>query len=79
MKRFRDIPIRQKLVAIVMVTSTLTLLLASAAFLSYELITFRKGMLQSDWQDMSQRLGQYASIGLLVLLASFIIAFFLSS
>lgn len=46
MKRFRDLPIRQKLVAIIMLTSTITLLLASMAFLSYELITFRKGMVQ---------------------------------
>ncbi len=79
MKRFGDIPIRQKLVAIIMVTSTMTFLFTGIVFLFYEFIPSRQGILQPDWQKIVERSGQYALIGLLVLFVSFIIAFFLSS
>ena len=44
MRRFRDLPIKDKLRLIIMLTSTVALLLAGAAFATYELITFRHGM-----------------------------------
>lgn len=44
MKRFRDIPIRQKLTAVILVTSSAALLLASTAFIAYDLMTFRTSM-----------------------------------
>lgn len=44
MRRFRDVPIKRKLILISMLTSSLALLLSSIAFLAYEQITFRRGM-----------------------------------
>ncbi|MBI3850289.1 MAG: PAS domain-containing protein [Verrucomicrobia bacterium] len=41
---FRDVPIKRKLTAVIMLTSTIVLLLTCAAFATYELITFRKAM-----------------------------------
>lgn len=40
--RFRDFPIARKLVLITMLTSSVALLLAGAAFISYDLLTFRE-------------------------------------
>ena len=42
MARFRDIPIKRKLTAIIMIASTVALLLVSAGFVIYDLDTFRK-------------------------------------
>jgi len=42
----RDLPIRKKLMAALLVTSGAVLLLASASFLIYEVLTVRKGMVQ---------------------------------
>jgi PAS domain S-box-containing protein len=44
--RTGDTPIRRKLVAMILVTSGLVLLLTSAAFLAYEVLTFRRTALQ---------------------------------
>src|SRR4051794_33163364 len=38
---FRDLSIKRKLVAIIMLTSTVALLLACSTFLAYELLTYR--------------------------------------
>ena len=46
MPAFRDLSIRWKLTWIILGTSTAALLLACAAFVGYELITFRDGMVQ---------------------------------
>jgi signal transduction histidine kinase/ActR/RegA family two-component response regulator len=45
MRRFRDIPIRRKLTVVIVMTSTLTLLLACIAFVAYERVTFRDAAL----------------------------------
>ncbi|HEX4645008.1 MAG TPA: ATP-binding protein [Verrucomicrobiae bacterium] len=44
MRKFQDIPIRQKLTVIIMVASTAALLLVAAGFVAYDLGTFRKKM-----------------------------------
>jgi signal transduction histidine kinase len=46
MRLFRDLPIRRKLMLVSVLTSGLVLLLASAAFVAYELITFRQAMVR---------------------------------
>lgn len=45
MRRFRDLPIGQKLTWVSVLTSALTLLLACAAFVAYERVTFRESAL----------------------------------
>ena len=45
MPRFQDISIKRKLTAIIMIASTVALLLVSAAFVTYELVTFRSTMI----------------------------------
>src|SRR4051812_9453212 len=42
MARFRDTPIRQKLMTMILVTSAVVLLLTCAAFIGHELLTFRQ-------------------------------------
>ncbi len=44
MQALRDLSIRRKLTLIMMLTSVVALMLACGAFLSYELVTFRKAM-----------------------------------
>jgi PAS domain S-box-containing protein len=44
MRNFRDVSIKLKLTLIIMLTSSVVLLLACAAFVIYDLITFRHGM-----------------------------------
>ena len=46
MRRFRDLPIRRKLMWVILSTSALSLLLACAAFVVYELGTFRTHLVQ---------------------------------
>ena len=45
--RLRDIPIRRKLMAALLLTSGAVLLLACAAFITYEFVTLHKSMLES--------------------------------
>ena len=44
MSRLDDLPIKRKLTLMMLLTSTVILVLASAAFAAYELITFRSSM-----------------------------------
>ena len=46
MPSFRDSPIRRKLMLLSVLTSSVTLLFACAAFVSYELVTYRESTLQ---------------------------------
>ncbi len=46
MIRFRDVSIRRKMMLLTLVTSSVALLLASAAFLTHELVTYRDSMTQ---------------------------------
>ena len=46
MRTFRDISIKRKLTAIIMLTSTIVLLLASGAFVTNAVITFRRSMVE---------------------------------
>lgn len=46
MRPFRDLPIKRKLMLIMMVTSSVVLLLACAAFVTYELVLFRRTMVR---------------------------------
>src|SRR5690242_17170441 len=41
MRRFRDLPIKRKLILVIMLTSSVVLLLTSTAAIAYELIVFR--------------------------------------
>lgn len=49
----RDVPIRRKLTIVIMLTSSVVLLLTSAAFITYEVVTFRSGLFQNA-QAMAQ-------------------------
>src|ERR1700722_8199530 len=42
----RNIPIRQKLIIVILLTSSAVLLLTCSAFITYEIITLHRGMLQ---------------------------------
>jgi signal transduction histidine kinase len=46
MPRFRDLPVRQKLTVTNVLSSAVALLLATAAFVGYELVTFREAMVR---------------------------------
>ncbi|MBI2929180.1 MAG: response regulator [Verrucomicrobia bacterium] len=46
MRSFLDLPIRQKLTLIILLTSSAVLILASAAFVAYDQITFRRALRQ---------------------------------
>ncbi|MBI4523504.1 MAG: HAMP domain-containing protein [Deltaproteobacteria bacterium] len=46
MRRFRNLPIKHKLNLIIMLTTVVTLVLACAAFITYELIMFRRSMVR---------------------------------
>jgi CHASE3 domain sensor protein len=43
---FRTLPIRRKLTLVMVLSSTLVLLLATASFFAYELVTFRDAMVR---------------------------------
>ena len=47
MKSFQNVPIQRKQTLIILLTTGVALLLACAAFGTYEVLTFRKSMLQS--------------------------------
>jgi PAS domain S-box-containing protein len=44
---FKDIPIRQKLMAVILLTSGAVLLLTCTAFITYEIVTLHRNMIQS--------------------------------
>jgi len=63
MRFFRNLSIRRKLVIITMLTSCVALLLACAALLAYELVTFRKTM-PRDLAIMAEMIGYNCSAAL---------------
>lgn len=60
---FRDISIKRKLISITMLTSVAVLLLASAAFLVNDLVTFRNSMVY-DLETLAQIIGTNSSAAL---------------
>lgn len=63
MIRFRDISIKRKLMAIIMVASTVALLLVSGGFVAYELITYPKTMVR-DLTTLADALGSHCAAAL---------------
>ncbi|MBI4548187.1 MAG: PAS domain S-box protein [Ignavibacteriae bacterium] len=63
MRPFRDVPIKRKLTAIIMLTSSVALVLASVAILSYELITFRRAMV-SELSSLAKIIGANSTAAL---------------
>jgi signal transduction histidine kinase/HAMP domain-containing protein/ActR/RegA family two-component response regulator len=61
--RFQDISIKRKLTAIIMIASTVALLLVSAGFVTYELITFRHTMV-SDLSTLARIIGDRSTAAL---------------
>jgi signal transduction histidine kinase/HAMP domain-containing protein len=61
--RFQDISIKRKLTAIIMIASTVALLLVSAGFVSYELITFRQTM-RHDLSTLAEIIGNESTAAL---------------
>src|SRR2546426_1768798 len=56
MRPFRDVSIKQKLILILMLTSSVALLLVCTAFVAYETITFRRSMVR-DLSILAQIIG----------------------
>jgi signal transduction histidine kinase len=44
---FKDFPIKRKLMAVILLTSSTALLITSAAFIAYEIMTFRQAMIRN--------------------------------
>ncbi len=63
MRKFQDIPIRQKLMVIIMVASTVALLLVAAGFVAYDLDTFRKKMV-NDLSTLAEIIGDRSEAAL---------------
>jgi signal transduction histidine kinase/HAMP domain-containing protein len=61
--RFQDISIKRKLTAIIMIASTVALLLVSAGFVTYELVTFRQTMAQ-DISTTAEIIGNQSTAAL---------------
>jgi len=61
--RFQDISIKRKLTAIIMIASTVALLLVSAGFVAYELVTFRQTMAR-DISTQAEILGNQSTAAL---------------
>jgi signal transduction histidine kinase len=59
----QDIPIKRKLTAIIMIASTVALLLVSAGFVTYEVITFRQSMV-SDITTLAEIIGDRSTAAL---------------
>src|SRR5688572_19245678 len=57
---FRDLPIRRKLTAIIMATSSASLLLACCAFLLHDLVSFRR-LLVADLSTLAEIIGSNSS------------------
>jgi signal transduction histidine kinase/AmiR/NasT family two-component response regulator len=62
-RKFQDIPIKQKLTAIIMVASTVALLLAAAGFAAYDLATFR-GKMVDDLSTLAKIIGDRSAAAL---------------
>ncbi|MCZ6872573.1 MAG: response regulator [bacterium] len=56
MLAFRDVPIKRKLTLIIMLTSSVSLLLAGAGYVTYDLITFRRAMVR-DLSTLAEIIG----------------------
>ncbi len=63
MPRFQDIPIKRKLTAIIMIASTVALLLVSAGFVTYELVTYRQTMTR-DLSTLAEIFGNQSTAAL---------------
>ncbi len=63
MPRFQDISIKRKLTAIIMIASTVALLLVSAGFVTYELVTFRQTMTR-DLSTLAEIIGNQSTAAL---------------
>ena len=63
MVRLRDISIKRKLTAIIMAASTVALLLVSAGFVTYELITYRQIMMR-DLATLAEIIGDRSTAAL---------------
>jgi signal transduction histidine kinase/ActR/RegA family two-component response regulator/uncharacterized membrane protein affecting hemolysin expression len=61
--RFQDISIKRKLTAIIMAASTVALLLVSAGFVTYELVTFRRTMAH-DLSTLAEIIGNQSTAAL---------------
>lgn len=63
MPRFQDISIKRKLTAIIMVASTVALLLVSAGFITYELVTYRQ-LMTTDLSTLAEIIGNQSTAAL---------------
>src|SRR2546425_10153488 len=63
MRAFRDLSIRRKLTLIIMLTSSVALLLACAAFVSYDLYTFRQAKVH-DLATLAEIIGSNSTAAL---------------
>lgn len=63
MGALQDIPIKRKLTAIIMIASTVALLLVSAGFIAFELLTFRHTM-KNDLSTLAQFIGDRSDAAL---------------
>ena len=63
MRAFRDLSIRRKLTLIIMLTSSVALLLACAAFVSYDLYTFRQAKVH-DLTTLAEIIGSNSTAAL---------------
>ncbi|HEV2437628.1 MAG TPA: ATP-binding protein [Verrucomicrobiae bacterium] len=62
-RKFQDIPIKQKLTVIIMIASTVALLLVAAGFVAYDLDTFRKKMV-NDLSTLAEIIGDRSEAAL---------------
>lgn len=62
-RKFQDIPIKQKLTVIIMIASTVALLLVAAGFVAYDLATFRKKM-ADDLSTLAEIIGDRSKAAL---------------
>ncbi len=63
MGALHDIPIKRKLTAIIMIASTVALLLVSAGFIAFEVLTFRQTM-KNDLSTLAQFIGDRSDAAL---------------
>lgn len=63
MPKFQDISIKRKLLAIIMIASTVALLLVSAGFVTYEAVTFRRTMV-ADLTTTAEVIGNRSTAAL---------------
>ncbi|HTR41117.1 MAG TPA: ATP-binding protein, partial [Pseudomonadales bacterium] len=63
MGALQDIPIKRKLTAIIMIASTVALLLVSAGFIAFEILTFRQTM-KNDLSTLAQFIGDRSDAAL---------------